>query len=1104
MTSVLFGDLVGFTTLSEQHDAEDMRELLSSYFTQCRVIIARYGGTVEKFIGDAVMAVWGVPVAHEDDAERAVRAGLELVSAISQLGSELGAADLAIRVGIVTGEVAVTVGATQEGMVTGDSVNTASRVQSAARPGTVWVDDSTRGLAAASITFTDAGRHSLKGKADEVHLWQAGAVVAELGGLRRVDGLEAPLTGRSADLRLIKDLFHSTSESRRPRLVVLEGEAGIGKSRLAWEFEKYVDALTDNAWWHRGRCLSYGDGVAFWALAEAMRPRFGLVEGDTGDVVAERLDAGLERIVPDVTEREWLRPRLAVLLGIGGQAFAREDLFAAWTSFLETLGRDGNSVVLVLDDAQHADDGLLDFLDHLLATARAPIFVLALARPELMARRPDLGGRRTAVVRLEPLEDELMAALLDGLVDGLEPQTRAALVQRAEGIPLYAVETVRALIDRDLVVPREGRYVAEPGVDAGLDAIGAPASLQALVAARLDALSTAEKQAVTAASVLGASFHSDGLAALGVDAATIDDVLASLQRKEILTLSTDRFSAERGQLKFVQTVVRQVAYGTQSRRDRKARHLAAAEYLEGLPDTSDELAVLIAQHLLDAADASVATEGDASDLVTRACDLLERGAARAQSMGAPGEAQRLLEGALARIETPSTRARLHVLAAAVASDAGHHVESRDHALEAERLYTALGDPVSAGSAAAIRAYAILNLGDNATAFSVAEEHWQALQGVAGTETAQLALVTQLSRITERMSMLEEQTYYTDRMLRLAEAVDDRSALALAHVQVGSRYAQSGAPRSGRASYETAVALAREAGGVPLARALSNLTGLLNAYDLAAAESYGTQALDVARRSGLKTWVDYATLNLLTCHWVAGRLDEARSITEEALELVTDPAIVPCLPTAAIWLAVARGTDLPLPYDVAEDFDDVGALAWIASGRVAKARAEGLIEPAVASARVTVTLQFGLAGISEDFAVLWHEPVLAAIESGDLVLARELLEPVRSAAPALVPPLAMALWHWLEGMLAAAEGGAPGAIEEKLRTAVVLLQEFDAIGFRARAQEDLGRWLLAQDRHLEAEPWLASARATYTQIGATGWLARLDDRVGAGSADRSIG
>jgi class 3 adenylate cyclase len=794
MCSVLFGDLVGFTPLSESRDAEEVRELLSAYFEQCRTVIGRYGGIVEKFIGDAVMAVWGVPVAHEDDAERAVRAGLELVAVVAAMGQDVGAPGLAIRVGIVTGEVAVTVGATSEGMVAGDAVNTASRVQSVAAAGQVWADDATRALASAGVTFEDTGEHSLKGKAEPTRLWRAGAVVAELGGGQRVDGLEAPLVGRASDLRLVKELFHATEESGRPRLVVLDGEAGVGKSRLAWEFFKYIDGLSAMTWWHQGRCLSYGDGVAFWALAAAIRVRFGLVEADAGDVVGDRLDAGLAEFVPDPAEQDWLRPRLAVLLGADagdGAGFAREDLFAAWTTFLEYLAENGEAVVLVVDDAQHADDGLLDFIDHLLATARGAIFVVTLARPELLTRRPDLGGRRTSVIRLEPLGEPAMAELVDGLVVGLPTATRNALVARAEGVPLFAVETVRALIDRDLVIPRDGRYVPAEGVALDLEAIGAPASLQALVAARLDALSGEERRLVADASVLGASFTRNGLIALGSDSPTLDGVLASLVRRQIVALQSDRFSADRGHFRFVQSAVRQVAYATQSKRDRKARHVAAAEHLAGQADPNDDLAVVIAQHLLDAADAASPTDSDAADLTSRALDYLERAATRARAVGAPGDAQRLIETALGHTDDPATVCRLRLVAARAAGDVGHFDEGLDHARLATELFDELNDPIQAGLATATVAMMLLRLGDNAGAIAVAEPRSQELSAVPNAERALLALSQSLATAHAGLGAWDAQHHYNERALLLAEALHDPAAIAVAHNVLGIRYAAIG-------------------------------------------------------------------------------------------------------------------------------------------------------------------------------------------------------------------------------------------------------------------------------------------------------------------------
>jgi len=330
--SVLFCDLVGFTTLSESRDPEEVRELLSRYFDVARTVIGRYGGVVEKFIGDAVMAVWGTPTATEGDGERAVRAALDLVDAVAQLGREAGAEGLAARAGVVTGAVAVTVGATGEGMVAGDAVNTAARVQSTAEPGSVLVDEGTRRVAEAAISFVSAGEHVLKGKAEPVPLWRATRVVGGTGGSQRIDGLEAGFVGRDAELRLVKELFHACEQRRTPRLVSVPGAAGVGKSRLGWEFRKYIDGLLVTVWWHQGRCLSYGDGVAFWALAEMVRQRLQIADEDSTQAATEKLAVGLEGLLDDPAERAYVGPRLGQLLGVDydemGLVLGREELFA--------------------------------------------------------------------------------------------------------------------------------------------------------------------------------------------------------------------------------------------------------------------------------------------------------------------------------------------------------------------------------------------------------------------------------------------------------------------------------------------------------------------------------------------------------------------------------------------------------------------------------------------------------------------------------------------------------------------------------------------------------------------------------------------------------
>src|SRR5580658_8540495 len=297
--SVLFCDVAGFTPLSEARDPEAVRELLSRYFETARTVIGRYGGTGEEFIGDAVMAVWGTPAAAEGDAERAVRAGLDLVAAVTELGADAGVPGLAARAGVVTGEVAVTLGAAGEGMVAGDAVNTGSRVQTAAEPGQVLVDGATQRLAGAGVGFADTGEHVLKGKAKPQRLWRATRVLSGVGGSQRVDGLEAPLIGRDAELRTVRELFHAAAGRRVPRLVVISGPAGVGKSRLGWEFRKYIDGLAEQVWWHRGRCLSYGEAVAFWALAEIVRQRLGIAEEDPPELAAGKLKERLARYMAD-------------------------------------------------------------------------------------------------------------------------------------------------------------------------------------------------------------------------------------------------------------------------------------------------------------------------------------------------------------------------------------------------------------------------------------------------------------------------------------------------------------------------------------------------------------------------------------------------------------------------------------------------------------------------------------------------------------------------------------------------------------------------------------------------------------------------------------
>jgi class 3 adenylate cyclase len=595
LVSVLFADLVGFTTLSEHRDPEEVRELLSRYFDRCRTLIERYGGTVEKFIGDAVMAVWGTPVAREDDTERAVRAALALVRAVSALGAEVGMPELRVRTGVLTGRAAVEVGAEGEGMVLGDTVNSASRLQSIAAPGTVLVDDVTRRASEAAIAYEDAGTHQVKGREQPIHAWIALRVVAGAGGARRSTGLEAPLVGRDRELEAIIEAAEMSAAERRATLVTVVGEAGTGKSRLLWEFFKYLDGIEAVRWWHQGRCLSYGDGVAYWGLAEMVRARAGIVEEDEDPASArEKLRALVAEHVPDERERRLVEPRLAQLLGFEQRgATEAGDLFSGWRLFFERMAA-SNPVILAFEDLQWADSGLLDFIDYLLEwSADHPIFVLALARPELDARRPGWGTR----IALAPLPTAAMRALLDGLAPGLPDELLDRIDERADGVPLYAVETVRMLLDRGVLTQDGARYVLSG--DAG--DLDVPETLHALVAARLDDLGLSERGLLQDAAVLGSSFSIGALAAVsGRAEPEVHGTLGSLVAKQVLGYDDDPRSAERGQYHFLQGLVRTIALGTLARRDRKARHLAAAEYLRASWGEQAEIAEVLASHYLAA------------------------------------------------------------------------------------------------------------------------------------------------------------------------------------------------------------------------------------------------------------------------------------------------------------------------------------------------------------------------------------------------------------------------------------------------------------------------------------------------------------------------
>jgi class 3 adenylate cyclase/tetratricopeptide (TPR) repeat protein len=697
LCSVMFIDLVGFTPLAEKRDPEEIRELLTRYFVRAQGIVDNYGGTVEKFIGDAVMAVWGAPTANEDDAERAVRAALDIVSFVPALGREAGLDGLQARGGVVTGEVAVTIGKVSEGMVLGDTVNSASRVQSAATPGTVLVDDATWRATSGAIAFEDAGELTLKGKEEIVKAWRALRVVGKRKGLGRSERLEPPFVGRDDELRLVKDLLHATAREQRARLVSITGVPGIGKSRLAWEFLKYVDGLAETVYWHQGRSASYGEGVTFGALGEMIRMRAGITDGEEADSSRLKLSTTVANFVADEPERLWIEPRLAYLLGLGDAPIGdREELFSAWRTFFERISARGLTV-MVFEDLQWADPGLMDFVESILEWSRSyPIMVVSISRPELRDQRPGWGaGQRSFTsLHLDPLDDVSMRMLLGGFVSGLSDAVTESVLARAEGVPLYAVETVRMLVDRGVLVEEGGVYQLQ----GELVSLEIPETLQALVASRLDALVGEQRALLQDAAVLGTSFLPESLLAIhGGERTHLDVELRDLVRKEFLRYDTDPRSPERGQYGFVQGVIREVAVAMLSRRDRSAKHLAAARYYESFND--EELTVIVAAHYASAH--QVAPEGAESDeIAERASEWLIRAGERAMSLGSPEQAQELFERAIEVTPSGARRAKALELAAEVmmvSADYAGSIARFEAAIEEYRL---VGDHEAVGLATA--------------------------------------------------------------------------------------------------------------------------------------------------------------------------------------------------------------------------------------------------------------------------------------------------------------------------------------------------------------------------------------------------------------------
>ncbi len=884
LVSVLFVDLADFTALTEPLDPEDVRNLQARYFEAARSVVAHYGGTLEKFIGDAVMAVWGAPIAHEDDAERAVLAALELVAAVGRLRGAVPGRRLRARAAVGTGEAAVTPGVEGQGMVAGDLVNTAARLEAAAPTDGVLVDDTTRRVVGDALTFEPAGRRTLRGKSRPVTTWRARATAGGTSG--RAAGHTGAFVGRQDELSELVSLFERTVAGRRSRLISVVGIAGIGKSRLAWEFERQLDARPDALALHVGRAPSYGDGITFAPLAEMVRRRARISEGTATEVAQRQLERTLVELVPDEAERRWIEPRLATLLSPGPQVgFERDELFAAWRRFFERIS-EWAPAVLIFEDLQWADPSLLDFIDHLVTWSRAyPIMIVTLARPELLDRRPTWGAGHHSftAIQLAPLPDEQMTELLLGLGPDLPPAVVRRIVERAGGVPLYGVEVLRMLIDRGQArAAGEGLELLDP-----LEQIEVPETLRSLVSARIDTLPPGERSALLSASVLGSRFHAEALAAIGhLRPAEVRDVVAALTRRELLTLDDEPRSPGRGQLSFVQGVVRDIAYDTVSLRDRRRLHLAAADHLDTLP--GEEFAEAVAEHLVAAYEAAP-SDPEAPVVARRAVGALRLAAARALVLRVPGQALTHLVRALELVDDETTRAAVWQEAAGAARSAARFDLAETFLRRLIDWQQAHDRPGDAASSTAQLASLLLATERHGSALGDLE---RALEGVAdlASDPSSVELSGQLARAYVLVGADQQALDRANRTLEACGRPGLRAVAIDALITRGTAHLRLGHDAAGLSDLHGAIADAQQLGllGAEL-RARNNLAWLIAPDDPRATMETARAGLELATRMG----VDDMALQLaeVVCAVAVdtGDWDAALAVIEAARDRPQAPA-----------------------------------------------------------------------------------------------------------------------------------------------------------------------------------------------------------------------
>ena len=875
---MLFCDLVGYTALCERLDPEDADRLLRDYYATARNAIENYGGLVEKFIGDAAVGVFGVPAAHEDDAERAVRAALRLRDEIPHL-SRVADVELAARSGVNTGlavvrhDVAVRSG---EGFLVGDAVNTAARLQQLAPPDGVVVGTTTFELTEAKIVYEPLPAAALKGKSKPVSCFLARGPVSRRG-IDPQRRFAAPLVDREIESGILRGLLKKVVASGRPQFALIVGEAGIGKSRLVAEFFSYVENRPQLVRWRQGSCPSYGEGLAFWAIGEIAKQQLGVLDSDDEQTVEDKLGRGLA----DTPDRERLADRLRPLLGLPSPPASTDENYDAWARYLAALASD-TPAVFVFEDLHNASESTLDFLFYLVEhAADAPLLVLGTARPGELVDHPEAVNRAAELVAdhrllridLPPLSGGETGELVDRLLGDLvpSPRTRAAVTERAAGNPLFAEQLAVHVRNR-----AASTDPAERGNEAG-DRVAAPlpASVQTLIAARLDQLPADEKAVLGDAAVVGQVFWTGAIAALDHgDRAAAERRLADLATRDLVHPEPDSTLAGEHQFAFHHALIRDVAYEQLPRTERAAKHAAAARWLEGRQEANPgDLAEVVANHYCTALQLGADAPDDLRAAAIRSLEVAGRVAmgldvrvaveryARAVDLAVPGSAEHLgLAQSLARCLLQA--GRLQQAAATF-----------DEVAEGQRRRGSAG---AAELASVYSWYTHMLLADGAEAS-------QLLPSVLldGRATADLIPVLGMSAdqasyaCRSRLAMqLAERAIAIARELGLAEPHTALEVSAIASCQLGRR--------DGMAKYERVLARAESTGtGHERCVCISNYAETLLAYrGTRAAVRTQERALSLAEQLHDTLAVAFCrSLRLCALYW-AGRWDDLLAELEE--------------------------------------------------------------------------------------------------------------------------------------------------------------------------------------------------------------------------------